>query len=127
MKELKSQKPIKARPSFYSYCFYFLKEIASNYGYNLVLHGSLDRDLDLIAIPWEDEVGSADKMVYEFAEWLGGSVLMQYGEQTWSQMPQGRRSYIINMNRGGAFNNYSDEEYYLDIAVMPTLEQKHKQ
>lgn len=51
-------KPIKAKPSFYAICFEGIKSIGMRYGYNIVLHGSLDRDLDLIAVPWIDETGS---------------------------------------------------------------------
>jgi hypothetical protein len=50
-----SEKPIKAKPHFYAVCLPGLQEIARNLGYNLVVHGSMNRDLDLIAIPWIDE------------------------------------------------------------------------
>ena len=45
-------KPTHAKPSYYAIMFEPLKKIAIKYGYNLVLHGSLNRDMDLIAIPW---------------------------------------------------------------------------
>ena len=73
-------KPIHVKPSFYSYCFEALKEIALNYHYNLVLHGSLNRDLDLIAIPWQDKVGNKEEMVDEFVTYLGAKLQLQYNE-----------------------------------------------
>jgi hypothetical protein len=36
-----------------------------------------------------------------------------------SMLPGGRYSYIINLNRGGAWNNYFNEEWYLDISITP--------
>jgi len=42
------EKPIHVKPSFYSYLFQPLKEIALKYGYNLVLHGSLNRDFSVM-------------------------------------------------------------------------------
>ncbi len=41
-------KPIHVKPQFYTYAFLPLKEIALRYGYNLVIHGSMNRDMDLI-------------------------------------------------------------------------------
>lgn len=49
MKE--SIKPIHAKPSLFSFYFEIIKEIGLKHGYNIVLHGSMNRDLDLIAIP----------------------------------------------------------------------------
>ena len=45
-------KPIHAKPSLFAFYFEVIKEIGLKYGYNIVLHGSMNRDLDLIAIPW---------------------------------------------------------------------------
>jgi hypothetical protein len=56
-------KPTHAKPSLYAYYFMALKDIAKEYGYNLVVHGSLNRDLDLIAIPWVDDPGSEVEMI----------------------------------------------------------------
>ena len=49
-----ASKPTHVKPSFYAFIYEQIKEIAKDYGYNLVLHGSMNRDLDLIAIPWID-------------------------------------------------------------------------
>ncbi len=39
----------------YAYYLGLLQDKAREMGYNLVLHGSLNRDCDLIAIPWTNE------------------------------------------------------------------------
>ena len=96
--------------------FHDLKEIALEFGYNLVLHGSLDRDLDLIAIPWLDEVKDSDDMIKAFADHLDGMIEMQGGkEQMWNELAQGRKSYVINLRRGEThkYRNWVDAEYYL--------------
>jgi hypothetical protein len=113
-------KPIQAKPSLYSYIFYPLKEIAIKYGYNLVLHGSLNRDLDLIAIAWSEDIGNYYEMILEFNEYLGGNLLKQEEHQI-NCHPHGRKSYVINLNRGGYINNkyVEDQEYYIDISVIP--------
>src|SRR5690606_35679305 len=101
--------------------FYELKEIALKYGYNLVLHGSLARDLDLIAIPWQEVVLPHGEMIEEFAKTVGGRIMYQPTETnhvTFTTTHHGRMHYVINLNRGGWTNE--DPQWYLDISVMPT-------
>jgi len=115
MKENKKQTHVK--PSLYAYYFEMLKDIAYGYGYNLVLHGSLNRDLDLIAIPWQEVLKSHDEMIREFANILGGEVLITESG-LFTNMPHNRINYIININRGDGFSGIEDKQYYLDISVI---------
>lgn len=125
---MEEKKPIHVKPSFYTYCFESLKIIAKEFGYNLVLHGSMSRDMDLIAIPWEEEVGDVDKMIQIFADLLGGAILDKgKGHEVFvkqNKKPHGRTVYIINLNRGAFKSN--DPQYYLDISVMPTQTNENK-
>ena len=68
-------KPIHAKPSLYAFYFDIIKNIGLNYGYNIVLHGSLNRDLDIIAIPWIDDIGDLDSMIDEITNTIGGSIM----------------------------------------------------
>ena len=114
-------KPIHVKPSFYAYCFEHIKEIGLNYGYNIVLHGSLNRDLDLIAIPWVEEIGDCAEMINEIAEFVGGTVIDEI-----VQKPHNRKAYAINIYRGGyekieTFQEWGykkDPQYYIDISVI---------
>lgn len=131
----KRSKPLHVKPSFYAYNFYPLKEIAEKYGYNLVLHGSLNRDMDLIAIPWaKDLKGTVPEMITEMCNYIGGWVLDESdtGRTAFRDMHHGRTNYIININRSGfgesednvkrkdgAGGFYEDAQYYLDISVTP--------
>lgn len=109
-------KPIRAKPSLYAVYFYPLKEIAFKYGFNLVIHGSLNRDMDLIAIPWANECMNNHKdMVQEMIELLG--VTYAHGP---TQMPQGRLNYIINLNRRAI--DGTDPQYYIDLSITPSFE-----
>ena len=126
-------KPIHAKPSLYALYFYELKEIALKYGYNLVLHGSLNRDLDLIAVPWQEEIGSDEEMIQEFANHLGGRISFKHTGKRYSYLPGGRKNYIILLVRYEKIRAYDengqllpitercweDQEYYLDISVTP--------
>lgn len=126
-------KPIHARPSLYAFYFEVIKEIGLKYGYNIVLHGSMNRDLDLIAIPWIENIGDKDLMIDEVAKTIGGEVMMtnrsvdNIDGDRFSQHPHGRIIYVININRDFkmAHNSmvvkveeYSDPQYYIDISVL---------
>lgn len=121
------EKPTHVKPAFYSYVYEDLKVLAKEFGYNLVLHGSMNRDLDLIAIPWVDD----PKPVFDFldaaSEYLGvGKSRNSDGMPYYlhSVLPGQRNTYAIEMNRGGRFNNYVDKQWYLDISFTPLPEQK---
>lgn len=110
-------KPVKAKPSFYAFCFEELKAIALKYGYNLVLHGSMSRDLDLIAVGWIDEPQDEFEMIQEFDEFLNGKRADAKEHYLFSVLPGNRQSYVINLNRGERHKQRKDEQWYLDISV----------
>lgn len=121
-------KPLKPKPQFYALCFGALQEISRIKGYNLVLHGSLDRDMDLIAIPWVDSPRPEIELIRAFDMHLRG---VEYEDAAaelgyhFSTLPGGRHSYVIHLNRGGYWNGYVDEQYYLDISVTPLCLKPH--
>jgi len=119
-------KPTHAKPQLYAYYFFDLKEIAKEFGYNLVIHGSMARDLDLIAIPWINEPKPEIEMIEALNAHLGGTI----DRSLIGTLPGGRNSYIINLNRGGYARNEDgmikdpiefkeDPQYYIDISVTP--------
>jgi hypothetical protein len=118
-------KPIHAKPGLYAMFYEHLKLIAKEYGYCLLIHGSLSRDLDLVAVPWVDEPRSEEKMILEFHEYLTGQRLVNNeGKPESSILPGGRRNYTISLNRGdrdGEWVRFADQEYYLDISVVQTI------
>lgn len=127
-----NNKPIHAKPSLYAFYFEIIKEIGLKYGYNIVLHGSMNRDLDLIAIPWIQECKPEILMIDELANVLGGSVMQEPQEvrENNAKLKHGRKQYVININRDYKLKyqgmviervEFSDPQTYIDISVMPTL------
>jgi len=111
----------KAKPGLYAMYYLHLKEIAEHYGYNLVIHGSLDRDLDLVAIPWVDNPRPEQDMIKDFQMHLTGmNVVRPNGNVQFTVLPGNRHGYVINLNRGdkkGEWIRFEDEQYYIDISV----------
>lgn len=115
----KLKKPIKAKPVFYA-CYYEpLKEIAQNMGYNLLINGSLNRDMDLVAIAWVDMPRPMLDVVVAFDKYLRGVYFSEESSYKYSVLPGGRHSFVIDLNRGGKWNNYLDEQWYIDISFTP--------
>lgn len=128
---MESTKPTHAKPQLYAYYFLQLKEIAKEYGYNLVVHGSMNRDLDLIAIPWIDDAKDERDLIQALHSHITGLTVANEHEDAifmFKELPGGRHSYVININRGGYRNGVDengipkydqDPQYYIDISVTP--------
>lgn len=118
------KKSTKIKPGLYAIYFMHLKDIAESYGYNLLVHGSMARDLDLVAIPWVDNPRPEQKMIKDFQEYLTGKQeLRPDGSVHYTKLPGNRHSYVIELNRGnknGEWVRFEDEQYYLDISVTQT-------
>lgn len=121
----KSIKPTKAKPVFYANHFEHLQQIARELGYNLLLHGSINRDMDIVAVPWVDEPASHTKLLKSFCEYLGIPFLTDTKDNPchFSILPGGRFSYILDLNRGGKHNGYVDEQWYIDLSITPLFGQ----
>ena len=78
-------------------------------GYAIAVHGSLQRDIDLVAIPWTTDAQAADELVERLNGVIAGVLgrACQLGE--WSEKPHGRRALTI-ITPGDA---------EIDLSVMP--------
>lgn len=76
-------------------------------GYAIGLHGSMKRDVDLIAAPWTDDAMPAHALVSELIKQLPCA---QIGET--EQKPQGR--IAITLQQDGRFK-------HLDLSIMPLI------
>lgn len=99
------------KPQLYALLLPELREIARQHGYCLALHGSMLRDLDLVAIPWVGAAASAPELIEAFR-----SVLGDYANYPPDAppvlMPHGRLAWTIRLTGSSAGN-------YLDISVLP--------
>ncbi|MCD0167003.1 hypothetical protein [Deinococcus sp. 12RED42] len=86
-----------------------LIRLAWTCGYTLAVHGSLERDLDLIACPWTEDAVSPDDLV---------SVLIDQGRLKqrgpWVDKPHGRRGLTLRSGTDAWTK-------HIDLSVMPRL------
>ncbi len=114
-------KPIKTKPMLYAHYLGILQEKAKELGYNLLLHGSLNRDCDLVAVPWINEPSPHFDLIKSLDLILTGNEACIPRQYNYSVLPGGRHSYVINLNRGGYVGDeyVEDPMFYLDISVTP--------
>jgi hypothetical protein len=116
-------------PPYYAILAMKLDRIAMRRGWNMCLHGSMTRDLDLVLIPWTEDAEPIDKLVDDIRLFVEGTYVsnarkkadkkrgvsgftgLEYYAVT--NKPHGRKSITINIG-------FSD--YYLDISIMPRIE-----
>ena len=95
-----------------------LRAVARQHGYALTLHGSMQRDLDLVAVPWVEEASDAATLVEAVRVWCGGHIVNDpnadpndYTRRNPQQNPHGRLGWSIHLGGGP----------YIDLSVMPRL------
>lgn len=101
--------------SCYVMAYLRLCERARELGYALTLHGSLHRDLDIVAIPWADDAVDPKSLADALLETSGGFMKPLEAEDEYHQIgcpgmkPHGRLTWTFWL--GG--------ESYIDLSVMP--------
>ena len=93
-------------PTFYASILPHLKKVARDHGYALALHGSLQRDMDVIAVPWIARCSDPEKLVDAIQS---ASNTFQVKDNGPTQFPHGRRAWQLFF--GG--------HHYLDLSVIP--------
>jgi hypothetical protein len=94
----------------YAALYPILCEVARAHGYALTIHGTLQRDMDLVAIPWTDEAADPEVLVKSLrdrGQWFkfpeGHPILDS------DPKPHGRRAWTIPLMG----------ETFIDLSVMP--------
>lgn len=120
---MSDSKPIVARPRLYAMYFQSLMEIAREMGYNLLISGSMNRDLDLVAVPWVDCPKTEVELIQAFDDYLSGHHMDNLEYYMFKAQSGGRNSYVINLNRFRDKDGV-DPQYYIDISITPCLIKK---
>lgn len=96
-----------------------LRLAARSQGYAVAVHGSLCRDLDLVAIPWIEEAKSPDELLLA----IQGALRATVGNgitREFVKKPHGRVATIIITFCG-------QNHYEIDLSVMPRVVVEKKQ
>jgi hypothetical protein len=94
----------KPKPSYapvYAAALYpDLAPIFREHGYALAVHGSLQRDFDLIAVPWVDDPQPSDPQTVLDAITSAFAIRQITPPGTGNDKPHGRQAYTISIGHG---------------------------
>lgn len=108
----------KLKPPLYAMLYMMMVPRAKEMGYALALHGSMARDMDLIAIPWTEEAIEAElliKLLMEEFRLINLDVVEVDKDNQATKFkppakkPHGRLGWSLGW----------DGDMYVDISVMP--------
>jgi hypothetical protein len=89
-----------------------MRVAAKRHGFAIAVHGSLSRDLDLVAVPWVERVDDKDQLARTLCgvvQGVTGSCLL-HGE--WSPKPHGRAARTLLTYCG-------EQSFNIDLSVVP--------
>lgn len=89
-----------------------LRKVARQLGYAITVHGSLVKDIDLLAVPWTDEAVEAEVLaaaVIEIIRSVDENGFAHVDRDCPRPKPHGRRCWSIHFTGGG----------FVDLGVMP--------
>jgi len=116
--------------AFYGCIYNIVQEVGIANGYAVAIHGSLARDLDLIAVPWTNDAISDFELIKLIAEVLGGECRNENGfkiglgndamyGKDYTPRPHERRAYRIYLGNSFEKQDGGLITYYIDISVTP--------
>lgn len=116
-----SEKPTNNKPATFAWMVPTLSQLARTHGYALGLHGSMNRDLDLIAVPWTDQASPAEVLVEAIRAAVDGKIdtMAHIGpgdpaadaiRENPQAKPHGRLAWSIY---------FCGRMFYIDLSVMP--------
>jgi hypothetical protein len=109
------EKPGPRPAAAYAAIYPILVEAVRPLGYALTLHGSMNRDMDLVAVPWVEDAAKPELVAETIREQLDG--FTGWDNEPGKLRPHGRRGWLIWFNGtkdvplgGGAC---------VDLSIMP--------
>lgn len=106
-----SDKPLpNLKPIMYLNRVHEMQSILRSCGYALALHGSMQRDMDAVAVPWTEHSVPAEILVGRVCE----AMQLTIGPNSPSLKPHGRKVWTLMLTNIG----------FVDLSVMPLREQE---
>lgn len=109
-----------------------LMKFAQKCGYALALHGSAERDLDLLAVPWVPNAMAPESLVMKLQEVMDAG---HWSRSYWKEAaardpkPHGRKAYIIPIatladDFEGTSLGHPQRHAMIDLSIAPRMSEK---
>ena len=112
----REQVTTNGRAVFYASMWEDLKNAALNCGWSLALHGSLNSDMDIMAMPWTEDAKHVDEMINSLCSCFTDRKELICTVQVSDDKPNNRVVYTIPI--------FAD--FYLDINVIRISKKENK-
>lgn len=96
---------------YYAVLYPSMRKAALEHGYALCLHGSMARDMDILAVPWVENVSSVEVLVSAISDCIDGTVWKDYHSKKFENKPHGRISFTLSIMG----------DWTIDLSVIPPL------
>jgi hypothetical protein len=83
------------RAVFYAAMWQDLKDAAKSHGWALGLHGSLNSDMDIMAMPWDEHANSVDLMISSICNCFTESNRVVYTLSIWADFYLDMRTQFV--------------------------------
>lgn len=97
------------------------RNAAKQHGYALAVHGTLGRDVDLLAVPWIEGASGPYRLARAIAEAIGTGMhpdhIRRHIRDSVAVKPHGRLAWEFRSR----FTEPKDHAWYIDLSVMPRL------
>lgn len=103
-----------SRATFYAVLYQDFRKVAIECGYALSIHGSMARDMDLIAVAWTEEALPVEELVKKINDCIGGTVWSERNISNYELKPHGRITYTISIMA----------DWFIDLSVIPPSTKK---
>jgi hypothetical protein len=89
-----------------------MRAVAKKQGYSIAVHGTLNRDIDLVALPWTEQAIDCDQLVSLLVGAIAGVTGSCLKSSAWVVKPHGRLARVLLVYCG-------ESHHSLDLSVMP--------
>ena len=107
---------LDGRSAFYAMMLNKIKEKAADLGYTIAVHGTMVRDMDLIAVAWVEDARPHEELVEAISKLTEPTVWKDFHFKEMTNKPHGRIVYTLSI--------YSD--WFIDLSIIPPKYKKNK-
>jgi hypothetical protein len=93
---------------FYATIYEDLKRVAKECGWAVALHGSLNNDMDIMAMPWVEGAEPVEELIKGISDLFVDNPFHHMNGEPYKNKPNGRVVYTIHIFK----------DFYLDINII---------
>ena len=108
---MKTKEEVNLNPkaTFYAVLYPDFRRVAIECGYALAIHGSMARDMDLIAVAWTEDAQPVEVLVKAINDCLGDTVWKEHNLTTCGEKPHGKLCYTLSIMG----------DWFIDLSIIP--------